>query len=73
MILSATRQARDKYENDYVLKHGYVSAGGNLAGLVDAVDCDYIYFDGIEGLSIWGTDTETRLHRAFWNPVKRTS
>lgn len=45
--------------------------GSRLAQIVDAVDCDYIYFDGIEGLSIWGHPTMARLHRAFWKPVKR--
>ena len=45
--------------------------GANLAAVVDAVDCDYVYFDGIEGLSIWGNPTMSRLHRAFWAPVQR--
>jgi hypothetical protein len=45
--------------------------GSNLAKLVDTVDADYVYFDGIEGLSIWGGITMSRFHRAFWEPLQR--
>jgi hypothetical protein len=45
--------------------------GANLAEVVDSTDCDYVYFDGIEGLQPFGIQTMSRMHRAFWDPVKR--
>lgn len=45
--------------------------GAKLAAVVDQVDADYVYFDGLEALSIWGLSTMARFHRAFWKLVKR--
>jgi hypothetical protein len=47
----------------------------NLARTVDAVNADYIYFDGLEALiSLDVSDVDFvmyRLHRAFWQSVSR--
>lgn len=49
--------------------------GGNLARTVNAVDADYVYFDGLEALislDVGDVDFDMyRLHRAFWQSASR--